>query len=239
MQQARSSKTSQKMNTFIALQLREEFKETMESIQNLFLAYFPVHSDTLVAAKDAHLTLVAFSLTTALQTTLARKAFSAAWEKWLRTLPSSLNSIPLSCKGVALFDDSTLYLKLSAYEAEIRKLNRLLLQEFLKAGILCDENFTPHITLAKIRNCETPKFSDTIVDILEEVEVRATEVTQVSMLSMKSNGDQRYPCIQSLSFPTITHLEEDGSHEPNEADREKGPNQSQTPPKPNDEAPSL
>ena len=213
LEQVRISDEHPQANTFIGFQLPEEFKRTMESIQNLFIAYFPMHKDTLLATKDAHLTLLAFSLNTAQDTTLAKQAFSVAWGKWLDLrsgfLKNLANFMPLSFKGVEMLDSSTLYLKPSVLDVpqgkDIKGLQDLLLQELLKVGIKCDKGFPPHVTLAKTSKKGDSDFNTKITELLEEVEVRTTRITQLNMISMNPNVDGKHPCLSSLTFPAKNH----------------------------------
>ena len=213
MKQVSISDKHPQANTFIGFQLPEEFIRTMESIQNLFIAYFPMHKDTLVATNDAHLTLLAFSLNNAEDTALAKQAFSIAWRKWLDLRSAFLkdlgNFMPLSFKGVGVLDNTTLYLKPNALDIpqgkDIKGLQDLLLQEFLKVKITCDKRFAPHVTLAKMSEKGNSDFNTKITELLEEVEVRTTRITQLSMISMNPNEDGKYPCLSSLIFPAKNH----------------------------------
>ena len=213
MQQVRISDEHPEANTFVVFQLPEEFKQTMESIQNLFIAYFPMHKDTLLATKDAHLTLLALSLNTARDTTLAKQAFSDAWMMWLNLRSGFLKDLadfmPLSFKGVEMLDSSTLYLKPSVLDLpqgkDIKMLQDLLLQEFLKVGITCDKRFVPHVTFARILKKGDSEFNTKITELLEEVEVQTTRITQLDMISIDPHEDGKHPCLCSLTFPVKNH----------------------------------
>ena len=231
MQQIKNSDEHLEVNTFIAFQLPEEFKQTMESIQNLFIAYFPMHEDTLLATKSAHLTLLSFSLNTTQEITLAKQAFSTAWKKWLDVrsgfLKNFANSMPLSFKGVGMFDSNTLYLKPNVLDvpqgSDIKRLHDLLLQEFLKVGITCDKRFVPHVTFAKIQRNGGSEFSTKITELLEEVEVRTTKITQADMISMHPSEDERHQCLISLTFPAKNHVPTGTVHKTNPINEKENP----------------
>ena len=172
-----------------------------------------MHKDTLLATKDAHLTLLALSLNTARDTTLAKQAFSDAWMMWLNLRSGFLKDLadfmPLSFKGVEMLDSSTLYLKPSVLDLpqgkDIKMLQDLLLQEFLKVGITCDKRFVPHVTFARILKKGDSEFNTKITELLEEVEVQTTRITQLDMISINPHEDGKHPCLCSLTFPVKNH----------------------------------
>lgn len=104
-----------------------------------------------------------------------------------------------------MLDSSTLYLKPSVLDIpqgkDINRLQDLLLQEFLKLGISCDKKFAPHVTLAKISKKGDLEFNTKITELLEEVEVRTTRITQLNMISMNPDEHGEHHCLTSLTFP--------------------------------------
>ena len=79
------------------------------------------------------------------------------------------------------------------------------------------------MTFAKIQRNGGSEFSTKITELLEEVEVRTTKITQADMISMHPSGDERHQCLISLTFPAKNHVPTGTVHKTNPINEKENP----------------
>ena len=176
------SQNNKPYHVSIALHFGDEFKTTLKSIQDLFLAYYPKCSNTLLKAADTYLTLLTFIAKNEDQLHTAMDALTAVRDKWFNLY--STDKLILSFKGVGIKNNRLLYLRPTQQEPRLKHLHKLLQEELSERGIESATRFLPHVAIAETKSYKNGYFGNSIKKTLNEVEILNIEPTSISVLSV-------------------------------------------------------
>ena len=194
----------------------DEFRTTLKSIQDLFLAYYPKYNNTLLKAADTYLTLLTFTISDEDQLYIAKEVLTTVRDKWINLY--STDKLMLNFKGVGIKNNKILYLRPTQQEPRIKRLHKLLQEELSKRGIESATRFSPRVVIAETKAYRKGYFGNSIKKTLNEVEILNTEPTSISMLSFIPAGDSQNPFLLTLPLQKEHTEDEDKQQDSMAAD---------------------
>ena len=212
----RCSQNEKPRHMSIALLFGDEFKTTLKSIQDLFLAYYPKYNNTLLKAADTYLTLLTFTISDEDQLYIAKEVLTTVRDKWINLY--STDKLMLNFKGVGIKNNKILYLRPTQQEPRIKRLHKLLQEELSKRGIESATRFSPRVVIAETKAYRKGYFGNSIKKTLNEVEILNTEPTSISMLSFVPAGDSQNPFLLTLPLQKEHTEDEDKQQDSMAAD---------------------
>uniref|UniRef100_A0A5S6QPN8 AKAP7_NLS domain-containing protein n=1 Tax=Trichuris muris TaxID=70415 RepID=A0A5S6QPN8_TRIMR len=198
-------------NYFIAFRIKNQtILERLEAVQDCITKKNQLPKTSLVSLKKAHITLAVLRLDEVHCLHDARNALHAA----VKEMTEGEISLSLDFRGLGTFSDRVLYARVVKNDSFARLLwiRECLVKSFRDVGIsLTEENFSPHLTVAKLSYVSKKEAKKRLKIKLEdfsdinEMHFGTETVESIQLLKMKSSEDDGfYLCAEEIPLRSFS-----------------------------------
>ena len=139
-------------NTFISLEISKSMKEELNGFKRYFDVFYKNLRNSFIDVNSAHITMLALHLPSAAHLYTAGRALTEGVNKWINLPEIAQITKPITCsfQGIDCFNENTLVMKVHENCNALQQLHDTLFSTFTKYGFDCDDQFTPHLTFARL-----------------------------------------------------------------------------------------